>query len=106
MPHPGLEPGPSDPESSALTTGPLTPPLMCSESIEKSASVWIFGGLLTNSQSKLKCDGKRNFVHGGISSYLPEPVGDARLQIPLLAFRIDLTLPSPWPNTSLEKLHI
>ena len=25
MPHPGLEPGPSDPESSALTTGPLTP---------------------------------------------------------------------------------
>ena len=22
MPHPGLEPGPSDPESSALTTGP------------------------------------------------------------------------------------
>ena len=27
MPHPGLEPGPSDPESSALTTGPLTPQL-------------------------------------------------------------------------------
>ena len=34
-------------------------------SIENSASVWIFGSLLTNSQSRLRSDGKRNFSHGG-----------------------------------------
>ena len=34
-------------------------------SIENSASVWIFGRLLTNSQSRLKSDGARNFAHGG-----------------------------------------
>ena len=36
MPHPGLEPGPSDPESSALTTGPLTPPEWFSQQREQS----------------------------------------------------------------------
>ena len=34
-------------------------------SIENSASVWIFGSLLSNSQSRLRSDGKRNFSHGG-----------------------------------------
>ena len=38
----------------------------CSDiSIENSVSVWIFGRLLTNSQSTLKSDGARNFAHGG-----------------------------------------
>ena len=30
-----------------------------------SASVWIFGSLLTNSRSKHKSDGTRNFAQGG-----------------------------------------
>ena len=34
-------------------------------SAENSASVWIFGSLLTNSQSRPKSDGTRNFVQGG-----------------------------------------
>ena len=33
-------------------------------SIENSASVWIFGNLLTNSQLKLRSVGMRNFSHG------------------------------------------
>ena len=44
----------------------LTKPTKCSEiSIENFASVWIFGGLLTNSQSRPKSDGTRNFAQGG-----------------------------------------
>ena len=38
MPQPGLEPGPSDPESSTLTTGLLTPHMyscICRERAEK-----------------------------------------------------------------------
>ena len=34
-------------------------------SVENSASVWIFGSLLTNSQSRPKSDGTRNFAQGG-----------------------------------------
>ena len=41
-------------------------PTKCSDiTSENSASVWIFGSLLTNSQSKLKSDVTRNFAHGG-----------------------------------------
>ena len=34
-------------------------------SVENSASVWIFGSLLTNSQSRPKSDGTRNFAQCG-----------------------------------------
>ena len=41
-------------------------PTKCSDiSIENSASDWIFGSLLTNSQSRPKSDGTRNFAQGG-----------------------------------------
>ena len=41
-------------------------PTRCSEiCIENSASVWIFGSLLTNSQRRPKSDGARNFAQGG-----------------------------------------
>ena len=41
-------------------------PTKCSDiSSENSASVWIFGNLLANFQSKLKSDVTRNFAHGG-----------------------------------------
>ena len=31
---------------------------------------------------------------------------DTRLPIPLSAFEIDLTLPLPWPDTTLGTLHL
>ena len=34
-------------------------------SLGNSASVWIFGSLLTNYQSRPKSDGTRNFAQGG-----------------------------------------
>ena len=41
-------------------------PTKCSDiSSENSASVWIFGNLLTNSQSRLKSDITCNFAHSG-----------------------------------------
>ena len=65
MPHPGLEPGPSDPESSALTTGPLTPQtvntksmLVCSEWIDsrpnKQKKVQMFSSLYMFRENALK----------------------------------------------------
>ena len=57
MPHPGLEPGPSDPESSALTTGPLTPHLktdrakVLSERWQKTRSFVYYLYKMANSDS-------------------------------------------------------
>ena len=41
MPQPGLEPGPSDPESSTLTTGLLTPHLRDGELILPDAATFL-----------------------------------------------------------------
>ena len=79
-------------------------------------SVWIFGSLLTNSQSRLGLTGCVIFLTV-VSSLLTRArlyeffrhlstTCDTHLPIPLSAFGIDLTLPLQWPDTSLGTLHL
>ena len=65
------------------------------------------GGVLTNSQSRPKSDGARNFAQGGIMNFpdVLRTVCGTRLPIPQSAFGIDLTLPLPRPYTSLGTQH-
>ena len=64
------------------------------------------GGVLTNSQSRPKSDGARNFAQGGIMNFpdVLRTVCGTRLPIQS-AFGIDLTLPLPRPYTSLGTQH-
>ena len=65
------------------------------------------GGVLTNSQSRPKSDGARNFAQGGIMNFpdVLRTVCGTRLPMPQSAFGIDLTLPLPRPYTSLGPQH-
>ena len=71
-------------------------------------SYWVLTGcVLTNSQSRPKSDGTRNFAQGGTVNFpdVLRTICGTYLPIPQSAFGIDSTLPLPRPYTSLGTQH-
>ena len=69
---------------------------------------WVLTGcVLTNSQSRPKSDGTRNFAQGGTVNFpdVLRTICDTCLPILQSAFGIDSTLPLPRPYTSLGTQH-